>query len=136
MNMELQYIDHIVIIVQDIEKTENFYSHFLGKPIQKDSEQVAYQIGKTKLFFGLPYSEWNTYDKDKTGLNHLAFGVKTKEELVYFEELLKNKGIENSGIKIDEYGNKEFIWFDDPDGYRLEIYRRPWKWSQLMILKN
>lgn len=26
--------------------------------------------------------------------------------------------------KIDKYGKKEFIWFDDPDGARLEFYLR------------
>ena len=54
--MQPKYIDHIVLIVKDIQVTEKFYSSFLGKPIQQDKEQIAYQIGETKIFFGCDQS--------------------------------------------------------------------------------
>jgi len=120
----MEFIDHIVIIVNDVKRTADFYSKFLGKPIQMDKEQVAFQVGDTKLFFGLPYGVYGRYDKDNCGLNHLAFGVTRLEELKYFEGVLNKAQIKNSGIKIDKYGKKEFIWFDDPDGVRLEFYLR------------
>jgi catechol-2,3-dioxygenase len=118
------FIDHIAIIVSNIKVTEAFYSKFLGEPIQSDDEQIAYQIGQTKIFFGLPYSSFRKHDKDTSSLNHLAFGVHTLEELRQFEATLNKTGIKHSGISIDKYGQKEFIWFDDPDGYRLEFYCR------------
>ena len=124
-SMKPQFIDHIVIIVRNIVETERFYSNFLGEPIHLDKEQVAYNINDTKIFFGLPYGEWENRDKDKSGLNHLAFGVRTAGELRSFERLLNEASIKNSGIKIDKYGDKEFIWFDDPSGIRLEFYCRP-----------
>lgn len=120
--MQPKFIDHIVLIVKNIEETEKFYTSFLGKPVQIDKEQVAYKVGETKIFFGLAYGEYEKSDKDKTSLNHLAFGVRTGEELREFEKTLNEANIKNSGIKIDKYGNKEFIWFDDPSGIRLEIY--------------
>ncbi len=123
--MQLKFIDHIVLIVKNIEETEKFYTSFLGKPEYQDENQVAYKVGETKIFFGLPCGEYEKSDKDKTSLNHLAFGVKTGEELREFEKVLNEAGIKNSGIKIDKYGNKEFLWFDDPSGVRLEIYCRP-----------
>lgn len=123
--MPPKFIDHIVLIVKDVEETEKFYSSFLGKPVQIDKEQVAYKIGETKIFFGLPFGEYEKSDKDKTSLNHLAFGVRTGEELRKFENILNEAKIQNSGIKMDKYGDKEFIWFDDPSGIRLEIYCRP-----------
>lgn len=123
--MKPKFIDHIVLIVRDVKETEKFYSSFLGEPEQLDKEQVAYKIGDTKLFFGLPYGEYGALDKDKGGLNHLAFGVRTADELRGFEKVLNEAGIKNSGVKMDKYGNKEFIWFDDPNGYRLEFYCRP-----------
>ena len=97
----------------------------MGEPITKDKEQVAYKIGDTKLFFGLPYKDYERHDKDKYGLNHLAFGVRSIDELKKFEAKLNQGEIKNSGIQIDKWGKKEFIWFDDPDGYRLEFYYRP-----------
>ena len=123
--MKPTFIDHIVLIVKDVKETEGFYSSFLGKPDQFDDEQVAYKIGDTKVFFGLPYGEYESVNKDKSSLNHLAFGVRTTEELKEMEKVINEAGIKNSGVKIDKYGNKEFIWFDDPDGYRLEFYCRP-----------
>ena len=122
--MQPKFIDHIVLIIKNIEETEKFYNSFLGKPEQQDKEQVAYKIGETKIFFGLAYGDFEKSDKDKTSLNHLAFGVRSMEELREFEQTLNNSGIKNSGIMNDKYGNKEFIWFDDPNGYRLEIYCR------------
>ncbi len=116
-------IDHLVLMVKDIETTSQFYS-FLGEPVLKSEDQVVYQVGDTKIFFGLPYTSYGSYDKDAIGLNHLAFGVKSKDELVQMKDGLDQNGIKNSGIQIDKYGGKEFIWFDDPDGYRLEFYLR------------
>ncbi|HLD05230.1 MAG TPA: VOC family protein [Candidatus Nanoarchaeia archaeon] len=126
--MKPNFIDHIVVWVKDVERTAIFYSTFLGTPIQKEKEVVAWKIGDTKVFFGLPYEEKENcvaFDKENIGLNHLAFGVRTLEELKQWEQTLNNAHIKHSGIKICPYSKKEFIWFDDPDGIRLEFYLRP-----------
>jgi catechol-2,3-dioxygenase len=123
--MKPQFIDHIVIIIKDIKTTEEFYSKFLGEPEEKLDDSVVYKIGETKIFFGLPYGEWEDTDKNRSGLNHLAFGVRTLEELGQFEKILNETGIKNSGIQVEKYAKKDFIWFDDPDGNRLEFYCRP-----------
>jgi len=120
-----KFIDHIVFIVKDVEDTAGFYNKFLGKPISKDKEQVVYIVGDTKLFFGLPNKDYKQYDKDESGLNHLAFGVRGISELKKFEDKLNESNIKNSGIQIDKWGKKEFIWFDDPNSIRLEFYCRP-----------
>jgi catechol 2,3-dioxygenase-like lactoylglutathione lyase family enzyme len=124
--MQPKYIDHIVLVCKDVETTYNFYKHFLGEPEHKDKEQVAWKIGETKLFFGLPYKEYVLGDKDSYSLNHVAFGVKTIEELKQFEEILDKTGIANKGIRSKKYGEEEvhYLSFDDPDGYRIEFYLR------------
>lgn len=123
--MQPKFIDHIVIIVKNLKKTKSFYNKFLGEPQEKYDDSVSYKIGDTKIFFGLPYGEWQDSDKDHTSLNHLAFGVRTPDELKEFEKLLNDSGIKNSGLQIEKDSKRDFIWFDDPDGYRLEIYCRP-----------
>lgn len=125
LKMTPKYIDHIVLMVKDVEKTYSFYKNFLGEPIEKDKEQVAWQVGETKLFFGLPYKEYVLGDKDSYLLNHLAFGVRSIEELKQFEKILNDAKIPNKGIRVDKYGKKEYVSFDDPDGYRIEFYHRP-----------
>jgi catechol-2,3-dioxygenase len=122
--MKPVFIDHIVLMVKDVESTAQFYGSFLDEPITKSEEQVAYKVGETTIFFGLPYKEYKPHDKDVYGLNHLTFRVSSLEELKEFENKLSQADIKHSGIQIDKYGGKEFIWFDDPDGYRLEFYLR------------
>ncbi len=123
--MQPTFIDHIVLIIKNVEETESFYTKFLGAPLQVNEEQVCYKIGDTKIFFGLPYGDWEATNKDHGGLNHLAFGVRTRDELEQCKEKLESGEIKNSGIQIDKYGGKEFIWLDDPNGIRLEFYMRP-----------
>ena len=120
-----QFIDHVVLIVKDLKETERFYTSFLGNPSHLDEEYMAYKIGESTIYLALSDGDFQKVDKDKGSLNHLAFGVRTAEELRGFEKVLNEAGVQNSGVKIDKYGNKEFIWFDDPNGYRLEFYSRP-----------
>ena len=122
--MQPQFIDHIVIIVKDKNITKDFYSKFLGEPEEAYEDSISYKIGDTKIFFGLPYGHHEKYEKDNTGLNHLAFGVSAVDELKELEARLNIGGIKHGGVQIDMYGGKEFIWFDDPDGYRIEFYLR------------
>ena len=123
--MKIKFIDHIVLVVKDISETEKFYSSFLGSPAYRDNETIVYQIADTRLFLVLPNAEFVLPDKDKGGLNHIAFGIRDLSELKEVESLLNLASIKHSGICIDKYGNKEFIWFDDPSGIRLEVYCRP-----------
>ena len=121
--MTPKFIDHIVIMVKDIQETEKFYSTFLDKPEYMNEAYIIYKIGATRVFFKLVNGEWQLTDKDRGGLNHFAFGVSTVDELKGFAKILDDGGIKNSGIRIDKDGNKEYIWLDDPNGIRVEIYR-------------
>lgn len=119
------YIDHIVLSVRDFKKSLKFYKTFLGKP-QLGKWDASWKIGDTKLFITYPYKKKaKAFDKHNIGLNHLAFGVRSLLELKKFERMLDKAKLRHSGIQIDTYSDKEFIWFDDPDKVRLEFYFRP-----------
>ncbi len=122
--MQATFIDHISLIVKDISRTAEFYSKFLPKPIIHDEHMVVYKIGETRLFFKLSPKDipGSTHDKDGIGMNHIGFGVKTVDELKQFQEHLSAAGIKHGEIKLGKFGN-EYIWLDDPDGIRIEIYR-------------
>ena len=126
MSMKPNFIDHVSLIVRDLSKTEEFYSKFLGSPVLRNDNLVVYKIGDTRLYFklsprGLTDSK---YDKNDIGMNHIGFGVRTIQELKEFEKHLSDVGIKHSEFKVGKFGN-EYVWFDDPDGIRLEIYHRP-----------
>ena len=124
--MQPQFIDHLSVIIKDLNRTEEFYSKFLGNPILRNERLVVYKTGDTRLFFKIsPKGETDfKYDKNEIGVNHIAFGVRTIEELRDFEKLLTEAGIKHSDFTTGKFGN-EYIWFDDPDGIRLEIFHRP-----------
>jgi len=84
-----------------------------------------YQLGQTLLFFTTASgSQTEPHDKERIGLNHIAFGVRTLKELESIEAHLNRCQIAHSGIALDRYGHREFIWLDDPNGIRLEFYLR------------
>jgi glyoxylase I family protein len=123
--MKPLYLDHIVIFVKDIKKTEAFYSKFLPAPESKYKNSISYKLGDTKIFFGTPYRKpKQKFDKEELGLNHLAFGVRTMPELKAFEKILNKAKIKHSGINNERHSKKPQIWFDDPNGIRLEFYLR------------
>ena len=85
-----------------------------------------YRMGDTRLFFTTSLEGLaGTYDKETIGLNHIAFGVRSLTELQTIQTQLNSARITHSGIQLDQYGLKEFIWLDDPDGLRIEFYLRP-----------
>jgi catechol 2,3-dioxygenase-like lactoylglutathione lyase family enzyme len=122
--MQPKFIEHISLIVKDIQQTEEFYSKFLAKPIIHNESMVAYKVGDTRLFFKVsPKGTLSgTYDKDDIGMNHIGWGVHTVDELKEFQKFLSEAGIKTSEIELGKFSN-EYIWFDDPNGIRLEIYR-------------
>ncbi len=120
------YLDHIVFRVRQMAETEQFWRALFGKADFKDEESLMYVVGTTRLFFTSSlHKSADSYDKECVGFNHLAFGVRSSEELRRVLVHLKDAGLQNSGVKIDHYGNKEFIWLDDPNGFRVEFYCRP-----------
>lgn len=121
----ISHIDHIVLFISNIERTREFYSVLLGDPIINTSKLLKYSVGSTDIFFCLPNnrSEKAVYNKDSVGVNHLALYVE-HANLVYFSGLLTNHQIAHSGIQIDRHSGNDYIWFDDPDNIRIELFSR------------
>jgi len=118
-------VDHLVYRVSALDQTDRFYTALLAQQPSRTEHSLMYQVGDTRLFFSRsaqPPS--HAYDKEQIGLNHLAFGIPALAELQAIEKQLDTAGIAHSGIKVDQYGLKEFIWLDDPDGMRIEFYLR------------
>lgn len=121
-----EFVDHLVYRVTNLRETERFYTALLGPPSHRISDSIMYQVGYTRIFFTCcVQTDLGSFDKEKVGLNHLAFGVRTLEELQLIQKQLDSAGVSNSGIKVDRYGQREFIWLDDPDKMRIEFYLRP-----------
>ena len=108
-------IDHVVLWVSDLERSKRFYTDLLGMRVAHESSRLAFLWCGTQqiaLFQG------RDGDPVKAGaeLNHMALRM----EPVGYEELkarLTSEGIEVSGRP----GDDRCIYFDDPDGHRLQL---------------
>lgn len=117
------FVDHLVFRVGDMDRTARFYTSLLGEPYT-DEGYVMYSVGNTLLFFTASKGQTETFDKEKIGLNHIALGVRSIDELRSVELGLNHAGIAHSGIKFWQDGVTRYIWLDDPDGIRVEYWLR------------
>jgi glyoxylase I family protein len=119
-------VDHLVFRVSDLGRTERFYTALLSQHAERAEDSLMFTVGDTRLFFTRSDERSSTaYDKEQIGMNHIAFGIRTLTDLEALQQQLDAAEIPHSGIKLDPYGLKEFIWLDDPDGMRIEFYLRP-----------
>jgi glyoxylase I family protein len=120
-----EFIDHLVLRVSELSNAERFYTILLAQKPRRAEDSIMYQVGDTRLFLTVSRRPQGPHDKEGVGLNHVAFGVRTIEELQSVRTRLDEANVVHSGIRMDHYGQKEFIWLDDPDNMRIEFYLRP-----------
>ena len=127
VKMEQLRVDHLVFRISNLSETERFYTALLDLRPQQYPDSIMYKVADTRIFFTRAASSLQQYDKEQIGLNHLAFGVHSAKELRNIEQRLNAFQIRHSGIQVDHYGKKDFVWIDDPDGLRIEFYLRDCK---------
>jgi glyoxylase I family protein len=126
--MKIEKLHHIAIICSDYEKSKQFYTEILGFKIDHEiyrAERKSYKLdlslnGQYLIeLFSFPDPPQRPSRPEATGLRHISFGVKDIENAL---EYLKSKNITPEPIRIDEYTNKKFTFFNDPDDLPIEIY--------------
>jgi glyoxylase I family protein len=128
--LKINQIHHIAIICSDIEKSKKFYTEILGFKIQNEVFREARNSFKVDLsmngsylieLFSFPNPPKRTSKPEAVGLRHLAFEV---DNIVESVSLLQSKQISVEPIRIDEFTNKKFTFFSDPDLLPIEIYEK------------
>lgn len=125
--MNLKKIHHVAIIASDYEKSKHFYVNILGLKIirevyrkERNSYKLDLKLGDSQIeLFSFPNPPKRPSYPEACGLRHLAFEVPNIEKTV---EELKENGIDVEDIRVDEYTNRKFTFFEDPDGLPLELY--------------
>lgn len=121
-------IHHVAIICSDYQKSKHFYTTILNFEILQEiyrQERNSYKLdlslnGNYCLeLFSFPTPPKRPSYPEACGLRHLAFQVLNLEEII--ENLTINE-VEVEPIRIDEYTNKRFTFFNDPDGLPIELY--------------
>tara|TARA_R110001583_G_scaffold18101_1_gene72390 strand:- start:5599 stop:5979 length:381 start_codon:yes stop_codon:yes gene_type:complete len=124
----LKSIHHAAIICSNYEVSKHFYTSILkleviaeNYRIERDSYKLDLKLpdgGKIELFSFVNAPKRPSYP-EALGLRHLAFSVDSVESVKAY---LLAADIEVELIRVDEYTNRKYTFFSDPDGLPLEIY--------------
>ena len=124
----LKSVHHIAIICSDYQKSKHFYTEILGFDIDREVYREARDSYKLDLslggqycieLFSFPNPPVRPSRPEARGLRHIAFVVDNIEEAItYFQ----SKGIETEPVRIDEFTNRKFTFFADPDDLPIELY--------------
>jgi glyoxylase I family protein len=129
---EFPPIAHVAVTVTDLERSTRWYSGLLAAdPVLDEDEQAGgfhhtvFALGGGQLF-GLhthPHAAGDRFDEHRTGLDHVAFACRDRDELQTWAARLDELGIAHGGIKDARYGSG--VSFRDPDGIALEFFAPP-----------
>lgn len=126
--MKIEKLHHIAIICSNYKKSKEFYTGILGFKIEQEiyrEERKSYKLdlslnGQYLIeLFSFPKPPNRLSYPESTGLRHIAFGVGNLDVWV---EYLLSKEVSTEAIRIDEFTNKKFTFFNDPDNLPIELY--------------
>lgn len=126
--IKINRIHHIAIICGDYDRSKKFYTEILGFKIIKEiyrEERRSYKLDLSLNghyiveLFSFPGPPARPSRPEATGLRHIAFAVENLDDCII--ELRKNN-IETEQARTDEFTNKKFTFFSDPDGLPIELY--------------
>jgi glyoxylase I family protein len=123
-------ITHVAVTVSDLGVSEPWYTTLLGVGPVLDEDtgpfrHIVYQLGTTLLgLHGFPdLHSKEPFDERTPGLDHISFGVASRDELVEWANRLDALGVPHGGIIDAGYGSG--LSFRDPDNIALEVFAPP-----------
>ena len=123
-------LTHVAITVTDIEASKRWYTRVLGaEPVLDEAtgplRHVVYALGTTLLgLHGFPVlNSDEKFDERRPGLDHIAFGVGSRQELTEWAARLDALGVQRGEVLDAHYGSG--LSFRDPDNIALELFAPP-----------
>ena len=124
----LKQVHHIAIICSDYQKSKRFYTEVLGLEILQEvyrHERKSYKLDLALNdvyvieLFSFPNPPARVSRPEACGMRHLAFEVSNLETAI---KRLETYNIRTEPIRIDEFTQKRFTFFEDPDKLPIELY--------------
>ena len=123
-------ISHVAVTVTDLSVSEAWYTRVFGVgPILDEDtgpfRHIVYQVGNTLLgLHGFPdLASTEAFNERTPGLDHIAFGVASRDGLVEWAARLDELGVAHGDIVDASYGSG--LSFRDPDNIALELFAPP-----------
>jgi catechol 2,3-dioxygenase-like lactoylglutathione lyase family enzyme len=130
-------IHHLRLTVTDVERSRQFYTSLLGFAVAVESppedDPSAAEVFKVlcggvvmmrgNLLMGLrPMApSGDRFDPDRVGLDHLTFGVASRDDLEQAVLLFDEHEVRHGEITSLPSFGIDVLSFDDPDGVQLEL---------------
>jgi glyoxylase I family protein len=119
---------HVAFTVQDVETSAAWYQDLFGLQVVMESDDEAVRIRvlihpECGWVIGLreyPAHADGPFSEFRTGLDHIAFAVPTREDLEAWQHRLSEKGVTFSPIADSPLGT--LIALRDPDNIQLELW--------------
>ena len=133
MGLASNSIAHVRLTVTDIERSRQFYESVFGWPVLIEVPENADEATRNQLSFlygGVIYDLGGTllglrpvandrFNEDRTGLDHIAFRLGSKDELDSAAIHLEGLGVSHEPVK--DIGPSYILEFRDPDNIALEL---------------
>ncbi|HWQ94867.1 MAG TPA: VOC family protein [Gammaproteobacteria bacterium] len=120
---------HVGLNVSDIQRSKKFYQEVFGFQLLKESLQTGREWAFLSNGDKLPITLWQqskgSFEKQRPGLHHLSFQAPDMDAVKVFENKLKALKVPflyDGVVPHSEGAQSGGIFFEDPDGIRLEIY--------------
>jgi lactoylglutathione lyase len=120
---------HVGLNVTNLARSKQFYQHVFNFEVLGESQEAGrrfvFLAFGGKLMLTLWEQSEGRFDKTRPGLHHLAFQVDSVEDVRRFEARLREIDahlLYDSVVPHGEGASSGGIFFEDPDGTRLEIY--------------
>jgi glyoxylase I family protein len=121
-------IHHVAFTVTDVERSAEWYADLFGmvNVLAGDEDTVRYRVlahPSSGCVVGLRQyvaGSGDDFDELRTGLDHLAFGVTSADELAAWEAELARRDIHFTPAAVTPIGT--VVVFRDPDDIQLEFW--------------
>ena len=122
-------VHHVALVCRDVEQTIRFYQELLGFPLVElvenrdyaGSSHFFFDIGNRNLlgFFDFPGHDHPPFAETIGGVQHLAISV-SADQFAAARRRLDEAGVDYLG---PDRGVEDSLYFRDPNGVGLELYR-------------
>lgn len=126
----LHRIHHAAVICSNYAASKRFYTEVLGLVVVAEHYRESRNSYKLDLalpdgshieLFSFPSPPRRPSYPEACGLRHLAFEV---DDVAAVKQTLEARGVQLEPVRVDEYTQRRFVFFADPDGLPLELYER------------
>ena len=128
--MKLNQIHHVASICTNYQLSKHFYTQILGLKVVREVYRAERQSYKLDLevnglyqieLFSFPNPVPRPSRPEAAGLRHLAFEVDDIETAL---KQLQKLGVVAEGVRVDEFTDKKYTFFPDPDGLPIELVEK------------